>query len=121
MTSHFPDPVFSVRLSSPVSLKSLKLTHSYIVWHVDDAIDNNTNENHPKVGLIQADGLNQLGIKIAGRGDPGDPFPGSSVNTSFTSTSNPNSKSYAGKDTLVSITNISAPYQDMTMDVSIAA
>lgn len=69
---------------------------------------------------MQADGLNQLGIKIAGRGDTGDPFPGSSINTSFTATSNPNSKSYTGKDTFVSITNISRPSQNMTMNVGVA-
>jgi immune inhibitor A len=69
---------------------------------------------------MQADGLNQLKIKTAGRGDSGDPSPGSSRNISFTLTSNPDSKSYTGDDTLVSITNISAPSQTMTMDITVA-
>jgi immune inhibitor A len=79
------------------------------------------NENHPKVGLMQADGLEQLKTSTAGRGDPGDPFPGSNKNTAFTSTSKPNSKSYAGEDTLVTITNISASAPTMTMNITVKA
>jgi hypothetical protein len=69
---------------------------------------------------VQTDGLNQLKIKTAGRGDSGDPFPGSSHNTSFTATPNPNSKSYTGDDTLASITDISGPSQTVTMDITVA-
>ena len=45
-----------------------------LVWHIDEAIANNTNESHYKVALIQADGLRQLEGNT-NRGDPGDPFP----------------------------------------------
>ena len=68
---------------------------------------------------MQADGLNQLAISTAGRGDAGDPFPGSSNNTAFTFTSNPSSKSYAGGDTTVEITNISNSATTMTMDITV--
>jgi immune inhibitor A len=67
---------------------------------------------------MQADSLNQLAAS-AGRGDPGDPFPGSAENRSFTFTSNPSSRSYAGQDSEVSITNISAPAPIMTMDIAV--
>ena len=76
-----------------------------LIWHIDDAIPNNSNEAHYKVALMQADGLRQL-EGSGNRGDPGDPFPGSANNTSFTNTSNPNSRSYGGVNTCVSVTAI---------------
>ncbi|KAJ5712658.1 hypothetical protein N7493_009126 [Penicillium malachiteum] len=71
------------------------------------------------LGLMQADSLNQLATSSAGSGDSGDPFPGSTGNKSFTFKSNPSSCSYAGQDSKVSITNISAPSRIMTMDVAV--
>lgn len=66
---------------------------------------------------MQADGLNQLAGRSAGRGDDGDPFPGRSNNTAFTLKSKPSSQSYARLDTGVSITNISASGANVTMDI----
>ncbi|CAN5117896.1 hypothetical protein BH09BAC4_BH09BAC4_17640 [soil metagenome] len=79
-----------------------------LIWHIDDAVANNTNEAHYKVALMQADGLRDL-EKLNGfnRGDGGDPYPGTTNNRSFTSSSNPNSNSYAGSSTCVAITSIS--------------
>lgn len=68
---------------------------------------------------MQADGLNQLATRFSERGDAGDPFPGSSMNKSFTSTSNPNSLSYSRQDTFVSVTEISGPGQNMTMNLTV--
>ncbi|KGO60004.1 hypothetical protein PEX1_086260 [Penicillium expansum] len=90
-----------------------------LVWHVDDTQVDNSDEIHPKVGLEQADGLNQLATITAGRGDSGDPFPGLKGNTSFTSTSNPSSLSYGGRATGVSITNISPASQRMNMKITV--
>ncbi len=83
------------------------------IYHIDESIGGNSDESHYKVGILQADGLRQLEQGI-GRGDAGDPFPGSASNTSFTSTSSPNSKSFAGTDTCVSVTSISASGASMT-------
>ena len=82
-----------------------------LVWHIDDLILGNTDEFHPQVGLLQADGLDEMRVMthtFFHPGDPGDPFPGSANNTTFNATSNPNSKAYSGADTLVSISNIPA-------------
>jgi immune inhibitor A len=69
---------------------------------------------------MQADGLHQLENNGAGRGDPGDPYPGSSGNRSFTATTNPDSQAYNGGDTRVSVTNIQLlPNGDMTMDITV--
>jgi len=84
-----------------------------LIWHIDDSISSNTNEAHPKVKLVQADGLNQMEAGI-NRGNAGDPYPGSTNNRSFTDTTTPNSKSYAGVKTCVSVTNISNSAATMT-------
>jgi immune inhibitor A len=91
-----------------------------LVWHIDEAVADNTNESHYKVALMQADGLRQLEGN-ANRGDAGDPFPGSTGNASFTGTSTPNSNSYAGSSTEVSITAIPAPSAAMPVHLTVRA
>ncbi|KAL2210265.1 M6 metalloprotease [Sarocladium strictum] len=86
-----------------------------LVWHIDDSVYDNNNEFHPHVGLVQADGLNQLSFR--GGSDAGDPFPGIAGNRTFNAISNPNSKSYAGSDTFVSVTDI--PVESMSMHINI--
>lgn len=88
------------------------------VWHIDDSVDNNANERHPKVGLLQADGREELQTR-ASLGDGGDPFPGTSNNVSFTATSNPGSKSYYGADTFVSVTGIPRSSPSMTVNITV--
>ena len=89
-----------------------------LIWHIDDAIDTNSNEAHPKVALEQADGLDDLG-NGANRGDKGDPYPGSSGNTTFDNSSSPNSQSYAGSNTCVAVTNVSASGPTMTANIRV--
>jgi immune inhibitor A len=76
-----------------------------LIYHIDDAIATNEDERHPKVRLLQADGRDDLG-RAANRGDAGDAFPGTSGNRAFTATSNPSSRAYGGRDTGVSVTDI---------------
>ncbi|KAK3217228.1 hypothetical protein GRF29_1g2317844 [Pseudopithomyces chartarum] len=90
-----------------------------IVWHVDDSVDSNTDENHPLLRIMQADGLQELERKID-FGDAGDPFPGTTNKSTFNAISRPNSKSYNGQDTSVSITNIPASAQEMTFNIAVA-
>jgi immune inhibitor A len=89
-----------------------------LVWHVDDRVDSNSNEKHPLVKLVQADGLDELAKKID-FGDAGDPFPGTVKKTTFNVTSTPNSKSYSGRDTFVSITNIPASAWEMRFNITV--
>jgi immune inhibitor A len=79
-----------------------------LVYHIDDSIETNSDEAHYRVGLVQADDLEQLQQGV-NRGDPGDVYPGSAGNSSLTTTSSPNTHSYAGADTCVSITEIDPP------------
>jgi len=78
-----------------------------LIWHIDDSIPANSDENHPKVALVQADGKQDL-ENGNNRGDAGDPFPGSANNRSFMATTTSNSNSYAHVDTCVTVTNIGA-------------
>jgi immune inhibitor A len=89
------------------------------IWHIDESISTNSNEAHPKVALEQADGLDHLGSG-ANRGDAGDAWPGSTNKTAFDRSSTPNSRSYAGNDTCVAVTSISASGTTMTADLRVA-
>jgi hypothetical protein len=93
---------------------------SPIVWHVDDSVAGNSDETYPQMALVQADGLNHLGTTGAGKGDGGDPYPGTANNVTFDSASDPSSKSYDGDATAVSVTEISAPGAVMTMKITVA-
>ncbi|EPS31095.1 hypothetical protein POX_h09394 [Penicillium oxalicum] len=115
---HASQEYFLLENREPVGFDQSLPGFGLLVWHIDDSQDDNHDERHYKVGLMQADALNQLATR-AGRGDPGDPFPGSTGNKSFTFISNPSSRSYAGQDSKVSIMNISAPAPTMTMDIAV--
>ena len=79
-------------------------------------IAGNSDESHYKVGILQADGLRDLEAD-RNSGDAGDPYPGTSGNTSASATTNPSTKSYAG--TSVAITSISASGASVTANVSV--
>jgi hypothetical protein len=98
-----------------------------LIWHIDDAKSDNDDRwypglswyNHYMVALEQADGLWELENKTS-RGDAGDPFPGSTSNTSFTPASTPSSDAYIGSNTLVTVTNISSSASTMTADFQVS-
>ncbi|MBK8731056.1 MAG: M6 family metalloprotease domain-containing protein [Tetrasphaera sp.] len=91
-----------------------------LLWHVDENKPTNTDENHYKVGLLQADGLRQLET-AANRGDAGDPFPGSRNVTTCSGTTTPSTKSFTGQSTEVSVTAISPSAATMTANVTVRA
>ena len=89
-----------------------------LIWHIDEAVGDNKNESHYKVALVQADGKRHL-ENNTNRGDAGDPYPGSASNAAFSSSTTPNSKSYAGADTCVSVTNIPATATTMSVNLGV--
>jgi immune inhibitor A len=89
-----------------------------LIWHIDDSISSNANENHYKVALMQADGQRQL-ERAVNRGDGGDPYPGSSGNAAFDATTTPSSSSYSGLPTSVAVTNIPASSPSMTVNLTV--
>ncbi|MBK9099653.1 MAG: M6 family metalloprotease domain-containing protein [bacterium] len=76
-----------------------------LIYHVDDAVGSNQNENHYKVDLEQADGNRNLN-NGQNRGDAGDPFPGATNNRRFDWNTNPDSKDYVLNNTFVSVRKI---------------
>lgn len=89
-----------------------------LIWHVDDAMPDNTNPRHYKVGLMQADGKGHL-EKNSNEGDPGDPFPGSAGNHDFSRKTVPSSLSYGGIDSLVQVNNIRQVGYDIICDINV--
>jgi immune inhibitor A len=91
-----------------------------LVYHIDDAIDSNSNEMHYKVAIVQADGKQDL-EKGANSGDSGDVWPGTSKKKTFSKTTKPNSKSYGGLDTKVAIKKIKLANAKITADLYVKA
>ena len=98
-----------------------------LIWHIDESQTSNDNECYPPadctathywVSVEQADANWDL-EKGLDSGDDGDPFPGTTGNTSFTDTTNPDSNLYDNTKSDVSITDISASGQTMTATISV--
>jgi immune inhibitor A len=90
-----------------------------LVWHIDDAQQDNSDESHYLVGLLQADGARDL-EQASNRGDGGDQYPGSQDNRELDAESTPSSQSYGGQDSGVFITEISDPGATMTASVGVS-
>jgi hypothetical protein len=89
-----------------------------LIWHIDEAQPTNTDENHYKVALMQADGRRDL-ERSGNRGDPGDAYPGTSNNRTFNATSKPNSNAYSNAASCVAVTGISASGPSMTVQIQV--
>jgi immune inhibitor A len=88
----------------------------FAVWHIDELVENNNDTlPHYKVALMNADGA----AKLKADGDDTNPFPGKLRKREFTATTSPNSKSYAGQDTFVSVRNISDAGRTMRMNIAV--
>ncbi len=95
-----------------------------LIWHIDSTKTNNTEEWYPpmatsahyKVALVQADGNFDIDKK-SNTGDIGDPYPGSTGNTSFSAGSSPASDSYSGGSSITAVTNIVNSGQDVIADI----
>lgn len=96
-----------------------------LVWQIDpDWIASRWPANevnasdHLGVWLRQADGLDELGQSGGGRGDAGDPFPGSTGNTAFHGASTPDASSYLGGPSGVTLIDIEQVGSDVRLRVS---
>lgn len=91
-----------------------------LIWHIDDSQSTNTDENHYKVALLQADDKRDMELNN-NRGDAGDPYPGTSNNKTFNAASKPSSKSYANADSSVAITGIGPSAATMKVQIQVKA
>ena len=74
------------------------------IWHVDENMDGNSEDDHYLVDLEQADGRRDL--NQGGNSDPGDIYPGAANNRLFSSLTQPSSLPYGGLSSTVSIADI---------------
>lgn len=119
---------FLVENRRPIGYDAALPGHGVLVWHIDDTVSSNDNQWYPghtasghfHVALEQADGLWEL-EQYMSAGDAGDPFPGTAMNSSFTSSSVPDSRDYAGGDTQCAVESIpnSANVVDVFMRVGV--
>jgi len=77
-----------------------------LIMHIDESVGGNSNENHPKVAIEQADGLLELEAGT-NSGDAGDVW-STATKTDFDDLSNPNTRAYSGAKTKTAVWNISA-------------
>jgi hypothetical protein len=90
-----------------------------LIFHIDDSMPDNTDENHYMVDLEQADGLRSMNTGTSNRGDAGDPFPGGTNNRRFDGYTNPNSMNYMNQQTYVGVRNISDIGDTMYADLDV--
>ncbi|WP_395661315.1 M6 family metalloprotease domain-containing protein, partial [Aestuariivirga sp.] len=102
-----------------------------LVWHVDDAVEENWNEcahvlpgdcasGHQKVTLVQADGRWDLQKSFVdgNAGDDGDPFPGAKNITSIDDDTKPFVRLYSGARSGISISSITQSGKNITAIMS---
>lgn len=95
-----------------------------LIYHIDETRTSaNTANAIPERKLVdieEADGTPQdLDLTTGGNnGDSGDPWPGSTVNTTFDAASTPNSNWYDGSTSGIAVTNISTAGTGCTVDFS---
>ena len=85
------------------------------MFHVDVGAENNCDQNHLAVGVVEGDGgqdLERIGL-FGNQGDDGDPFPGSTNRTICQ-----NILDYEGKSSGISISNIKWNGKEITAGIS---
>jgi M6 family metalloprotease-like protein len=92
--------------------------HGLLIYHIDGPYNAtagnaiNANPNHQGIDIEEADNHEYWGESAAG-----DPFPGTTNNTSFTDTTTPSSKAWNNDDTGVPVTNIAENGGQISFDV----
>jgi immune inhibitor A len=89
-----------------------------LVWHVDDSEHNNDHPGAYWVGLVQADGKQDL-ERNRNDGDTGDVFPGASKKKAWGPTTTPDSSDQLGAATGVAVTAIAVSNQSVSCKVKV--
>jgi immune inhibitor A len=109
---------FLITNRSKIGFDSQLPGEGMLIEHVDDTQNNNTNEMHYLVDVVQADGRQDLN-KNANRGDADDPYP-TANNREFTPKSTPSSHAYSGTDSHIAVTNIQRSGNNIILDINVA-
>lgn len=94
--------------------------HGLAIWHINTSRFGNQDETNKLVDLEEADGLNGLDNET-NRGDGGDVYPGTSNNTDFNDSSNPDSKLQNNSSSGLIIRNIAESGTTVTFDLGAAS
>jgi|GEM_PF-978160 len=101
---------------------SFLLESGLLIYHVDNNRNSQSDPNHYKVDVEQADGLRELNRGL-NRGNAGDPFPGrngaNNPNFFFDGFTLPNARDYQNEVTGVAITNITKQDSLIVCDATI--
>ncbi len=117
---------FLVENRQPVGFDTFLPGGGLLIYHIEEHWGNNSNQWYPGyvnyghylVAVEQADGDWDL-ERYWNSGDAGDPWPGSSGNTSFDLYSTPDSRDYDFAATQVAVRNISPSSEVMTADFEV--
>lgn len=89
-TTSDPNEYFIIENRQKIGFDAYLPGSGLLIWHINDNVDQYSNINCHTVSLVQADGLNDL-EKKTNDGDSGDPYPGTTNNRSFGTSTIPNS------------------------------
>ncbi|MDD3626718.1 MAG: M6 family metalloprotease domain-containing protein [bacterium] len=93
-------------------------TDGILIYHVDERMSNNDNQNHKLVDIEEASGFQHLD-NFSSYGDAGDYYPGTLNNRTFDVNSEPDSKNYYNQNTYVAVFNVSDAGDTMTADIKV--
>ncbi|UCF08551.1 MAG: M6 family metalloprotease domain-containing protein, partial [Thermoplasmata archaeon] len=118
MWAHDPsentDEYFLIENRQKIGFDSALPGDGILIWHIDEAKNNNRNESHYLVDLEEADGAQELETQN-GPSQATDPW--KNTVTGFRNNTNPNSSSYNGSATFVWVWNISDIAADKNMSI----
>ena len=89
-----------------------------LLWHIDESVTDNSNENHLKVALVQADGRRDLEVK-RNDGDPDDSFPGGLGIATCDHGTTPSTKGYSGAATKVALSGIAVQGSAIGLNIKV--
>ena len=89
-----------------------------LLWHIDENVKDNTNENHLKVALVQADGRKDLEVK-RNDGDANDSFPGGLGIVACDQGTNPNTNGYSGAGTKVALGGVAVQGSSVALNIRV--
>jgi len=104
-TTQYSNEYFMIENRQNLGFDAYLPANGILVWKVNAAQQLNDNELCYKVGLVQADGLRHLENSV-NSGDPGDSYPGTTVNRAVSMTTTPSTVLCAGTYPSFSIRNI---------------
>lgn len=93
-------------------------TSGLAIWHIDESQSDNTNRLSYKVGIVQADGKQDLEM-ARNSGDDGDVFPGSSKVKRIDDGTNPSTRSHDGTASKVAFSTIAVTAGIATVKVKV--